>query len=110
MPFPNLLRRPDPSSPDGLSALFVENTGVPDNGANTFEIPYVDDPPAGSGIDADEVDDDWMVIDVVPLGVGVTGATYGSLDATKRFMTINFAADGVESARVTVQLIHSFIR
>ena len=110
MAFPDLTRRPDPNSPDGLSALYMEATGVPDNGANVFLVPYVDDPPVGSGLEADTVDDDWMEIDVVPIAAGVTGATFVSLSADKRFMTINFAADGAAAARVTVELVHSLTR
>ena len=110
MAFPDLQRRVDPNAPDGFSALFMNGVGVPVNGANVIGIPFVDDPPLGSGLDPDDIDDDWLVIEVVPLGAGVTGASYGSISADKRFITINFQADGISQAQVTVQLIHSEIR
>jgi len=110
MAFPDLIRKVDPNAPDGQAALFLSGEGVPVNGANVIGIPFVDDPPAGSGLDPEDIDDDWLVIEVVPLGAGVTGASYGSISADKRFVTINFQADGVSQARVTIQLIHSEIR
>ena len=110
MPFPDLLRKTDPNAPDGLSTMFLENTGLPDNGDNTFEIPYVDDPPGGSGLSASDIDEDWLDIRVVPLGPSVTAAAYVSLSADKRFMTINFTQSGADLATVTVRLFHSLER
>lgn len=112
MPFPNLQLRTDPRAPAGVAQLWAEATGIPDNGPNTFELPFVDQPPAGAGIDPDEIEEDWLWIIVDPLGAGVTGATPGAplLSADKRFITINFTADGVSQARVIVRLYHSIER
>jgi len=110
--FPNLALRPDVNSPSGFAALWAEATGNPVNGANTFSIPFINQPPVGSGIDPALITDDWLEIDVTPLGVGVTGVALGIplLSPDKQFMTLNFAADGVTPARVIVQLHHTIHR
>lgn len=112
MAFPDLTLRPDPRSPSGEAALWAEAIGVPDPGANTFMIPFINQPPTGSGINPDEVIEDWLSIDVFPLGAGVTGVTEGVplLSFDKQFMTLNFLADGVTQARVIVRLYHSIER
>jgi hypothetical protein len=112
MPFPNLALRPDANSPNGVAALWAEATGVPDPGSNTFSVPFINQPPLGSGIDPDLVVEDWLEINVDPLGAGVTGVLLGVplLSPDKQFMTLVFAADGVAAARVVVQLHHTIHR
>lgn len=112
MAFPDLTLRPDTQAPLGVAQLWAEATGVPVNGANTFAIPFVDQPPVGSGIVPAEIQENWLEVLVTPLGAGVTGATPGVplLSADKRFMTIVFVADGVTQANVIVRLYHSLER
>jgi len=112
MSFPNLTLRPDARAPLGVAQLWAEATGIPVNGANTFTIPFVDQPPSGSGIAPDEIEEDWLQVTVTPLGAGVSGAVPGVplLSADKRFMTINFTADGLAQANVIVRLYHSIER
>ena len=108
MPFPNLALKTDPSSPLGVAQLWAEATGVPDNGNNTFSIPFINPAPAGAGIDPDYVDDDWFVFYVIPADPAlVTGATWVSLSADKQFVTMNFAADGVTAATLILNLAWS---
>jgi hypothetical protein len=100
MPFPNLALRAG-------GTYHAEATGVPDNGNNTFTIPFV-----AAGIDPDLVDEDWLDINVIPSGAGVTGATLGAplLSVDKGSMTLSFAADGITAARVIVKLNHTGVR
>lgn len=109
MAFPDLTLRPNLDSPTGQSALWAEATGTPDPGDNTFRIPFVDQPPLGSGVPAEDVQEDWLVINVYPLGAGLTAVALGSplLDPDRENMTLNFTTDGVTQARVVVQLVHS---
>jgi hypothetical protein len=112
MPFPNLQLRPDPQSPGGVSTLWAEATGVPDPGANTFSIPFVNQAPAGSGLAPAQVQEDWLEVDVVPLGAGLTGVALGVplLSANRQNMTLSFTTDGLTAARVVVRLQHTILR
>ena len=112
MSFPDLERRPDTDNAEGKSLLWCENTGVPVNGPNTFRLPYLEPLHDGSGLRPSEVGGDWMVVRVRPLGSGVVNATPAVpfLSPDKQFATIDFSADGIESARVTIQLVHSVNR
>jgi len=112
MPFPDLILKPDPESPGGQAALWAVGVGVPDPGANTFLLPFINQPPLGSAIDPALVDADWLEINVDPLGAGVTSVDLGVplLSPDKQFMTLVFGADGVAAARVTVQLHHTIHR
>jgi hypothetical protein len=112
VPFPNLTLRPDTQAPLGVAQLWAEATGVPDNGPNTFALPFVDQPPSGSGIAPEEIQEDWLEVIVTPLGAGVTGATPGApfLSADKQFVTIDFTADGIAAANVIIRLYHSLER
>jgi hypothetical protein len=110
--FPNLARRPDPESPDGLSVLYAEAIGVPDDGNNTFELPFV-----SAGVDPALVDADWLEFDVFLNGddgtiPGVDGAVFIGLAANKVDCTVNFnqTAPGVGTARMVCRLIHSVER
>ncbi len=112
MPVPDLVLRPDPNSPTGQADLWAENTGPPLNGLNNIGIPFIDDPPAGAGIDPGVVDEDWMVVEVEPLGPGVSAASPASpfLAPDRRSVNINFTADGVTQATVRIIIPHSTIR
>ena len=109
MPFPNLALRTDVNAPNGVSLHYAEVTGVPDNGDNTFDLPFV-----GAGIDPTLIDvqGDWLEIDADPLGPSVTGVTEGSplMNAARTQMTLNFDQSGADSCRVRVRLIHSSVR
>lgn len=104
MPFPDLLPRTDPRNAEGESDIWAEATGVPDNGNNTFELPFI-----SQGVLPDAINEDWLQIIVQPLGPSVTGATFVSLSADKRFLTLNFAQGGGDQCRVTVNSIHTLI-
>lgn len=111
MAFPNLVLLPDVTTRRGVAQLWAQATGVPDNGLNTFEIPFVDPLPGGSQIDPDLIFNsaNSLKIIVTPLAPGVSGVVLGSplLSADKRFMTLNFTADGIAQATVLVRLFHS---
>ena len=69
--------------------------------------------PVGSGLDPNLVDEDWMRINVAPdpaIGSTITDASFVSLSADKRFMTINFTQAGADPATVVVELVHSLQR
>jgi len=100
--FPDLALRPYTGAPGNVATHWAEAVGVPDNGNNTFLLPFVDE-----GIAANRIDENWLEIDVDPLGPSVTAVAEGVplLSADKRFMTLNFTQTGADTARVRVQLI-----
>jgi hypothetical protein len=115
--FPNLALRVDPQSPGGTSNAWAEATGIPDNGNNTFTLPFV-----AAGIDPNLIQADWMRITVTlngrqlqngtVLAAGVTDAAFVSLAANKTDLTLTFTqgAPGVGQANVGVELIHTVSR
>ena len=110
MPFPDLVPMPDTAKgPGGIQNQFAEATGIPSNGNNTFDIPFI-----GLGANPSEVDPDKMKIFMIPSRVipGVTDVSFVSLSADKTQMTLSFVqtAPGVGEARVVVQLQHSITR
>jgi hypothetical protein len=105
MPFPDLQPRTDNrKGPGGTSVIWAEADGVPDNGANTFGLPFLSE-----GVDPAVIDEDWIDVRVDALGPSVTGAQFVSLSPDKTQMTINFTQVGADQARVRVQLLHSLI-
>lgn len=108
MPFPDLQLTQDLNKgPGGTNELFAEGEGVPDNGDNTFRIPFLD-----AGILPENIDEDQMKIFVIPdrVTTGVTDASFVSLSGDKQFMTINFVQSGAGVARVVVEITHSATR
>ena len=105
MSFPDLQPRPDDrQGPSGASELWAEATGLPDNGNNTFMLPFI-----GLGVNPAAITEDWLNITIQPLGPSITGATFVSLSGDKQFMTLNFVQGGADQARVTVEVIHSLV-
>lgn len=112
MPFPDLQPKPDPNSPTGAATLYAEAEGIPDDGDNTFGLPFV-----GLGIDPSLIDERWLQywadIDgwqgTVP---GVTQLTFVSLDPNKELITFNFSQlnPGLGTCRLTIRLVHSTVR
>lgn len=98
MAFPNLTLRTN-------GQLWAEATGTPDNGANTFQIGI-----AGIHIP----DDNWLEIDVIPLGPSVQGASYVAASLNKAVdppqITLNFTQAGADQATVRVRQIHTGVR
>jgi len=89
--FPNLQLKPG-------GVLHSVATGVPVDGDNTFEL----------GFDLENINDEWLRIDVFALGSQVTGATYVSRSGTQ--VTMNFTQLGTDQARVEAKIIHSSVR
>lgn len=105
MPFPDLVRKVDlRKGPNGESVIWAEAQGVPDNGNNTFAIPFI-----GLGIPPGQIDEDWMTVIIQSLGPAVTTSAFVSLSADKTQMTFSFAQAGADQAIVTVGLIHSLV-
>lgn len=105
MPFPDLQPRPDArKGPGGQSVIWAEATGVPDNGDNTFALPFISE-----GVDPAAIDEDWLDVRVAADGPSITGAAFVSLSADKTQMTINFTQGGADQATVTVSIIHSIV-
>lgn len=105
MAFPDLDPRPDDRGGiSGASTLWAEATGLPDNGNNTFELPFI-----GLGVPPAAITEDWLEISVQPIGPSITGVDFVSLSADKRFLTLNFAQGGADEARVTVEVVHTLV-
>lgn len=107
MSFPNLALHTSDSE------LWADATGVPDNGPNTFQIPFALSPAlGGAGIPPDKVDEDWLKIDVISLSADVSACVAGAplLSADKLSMTLNFTQAGAGQCTVRVQLVHSLTR
>ncbi len=101
MPFPDLAMRTD-------GVLWAEATGVPDDGDNTFLLPFVD-----SGLPPNNLDEDWLIIIPQKLGPSVvsTNLPVGPLlSLDKRFMTLNFVQAGADSLTLTVFMVHTLVR
>jgi hypothetical protein len=112
VPFPNLTLRPDQNSPGGVSTSYAQATGIPDNGNNAFNVPFL-----AAGVDPNLLDEDWFEVTVVlngqqGLAAGVTGVTFVSWGADRETLTLNFTqtAPGVGQALVIVRLIHTIER
>jgi hypothetical protein len=108
--FPDLQPRPDTyKAPPQIQLMFAEATGVPDDGNNTFAIPFI-----GLGVRPSEVDPDKMKIFVQfsQDNPGVTNAEFVSLSADKTMMTLDFTqtAPGTGECTVVVQIQHSITR
>lgn len=112
MPFPDLTLVPDVLKGGGsVLLLAAEATGVPDNGNNTFGLPFV-----AAGVDPALVDPSRMVIEVEPdpgrpaggsLLPGVEDARFVSLSPDKTQLTLAFSQTAVGNARVTVTVNHT---
>lgn len=110
MPFPDLTLRTDPSQRGGLATLWADALGVPDNGDNTFAIPFLD--VLGSSA---QLVEEMLIVVVRPLSSSstVTFATFtpGSfLAVDKRSITINFEQSGSDQCEVIVGLLHTHTR
>jgi hypothetical protein len=104
MPFPDLQLKSDPAKgPGGTQQLFAEGTGVPDNGNNTFLIPFV-----AAGVNPAEVDPEKMKIFVDPdptrANPGVTDARFVSLSPDRTQLTMSFVQSGAGDCTVVVQI------
>jgi hypothetical protein len=106
MPFPDLVLKSDPRWGGGrTSTIVAEATGVPDNGANTFALPFV-----AAGIDPSMVDEDWFENFCVQAnGPDVTGARFTSISGDKTMITMDFDQAGADSATVRIELKHSVV-
>ena len=82
------------------AALTSTWSGTPDNGANVFT----------HGLDPDDINEDWMEIDVVADGPSVTDVDYTSLSADKTQFTLTFVQLGSDTASVELRIRHSSIR
>lgn len=115
MPFPDLqlvgdvLKAPNASVPNAAEA-----TGFPDDGNNTFLLPFVD-----AGVDPVLVTPGRLKIHWDPdpsrsaggsSNPGVDDVRFVALSADKRFLTLNFSNPGGSGdARVNVQLDHTVV-
>ena len=105
MAFPDLTPRADlRQGPGGESTLWAEATGVPDNGNNTFALPFV-----ANGIEPSQIDANWIKIVAVALGSSVSGAAFVSLSADKTEITVSFVQSGADSVRLTARLTHTMV-
>ncbi len=108
MPFPDLDPKADTrgGDADGASTLWASATGVPDNGANVIGLPFVD-----NGVDPDQIQEDWMDVRIDANGPSITAANPvpGSLSADKKSFTVDFTQAGLDTATVTVNLIHTLV-
>lgn len=93
MAFPNLILTPG-------GVLHSEKSGTPINGDNTFEL----------GILPENINEEYLDIEVTPLGPSVTSASYVSLSPDKKNITINFTQAGANQAKVTAKQTHSLVR
>jgi len=79
-------------------SLFAEATVTPDNGRNTFLLPFAVD------------NEDALWVDIDPAGPGMTASAYVALTADRRGFTADFATDGATACDVFIILWHSIVR
>jgi hypothetical protein len=109
VPFPDLTLRTDTRRPEGVAQTWAEAQGVPDNGVNTIALPFL-----AAGIPEEQLDEDWLEIDVVPLNEpsSVTAVSYvvGSLATLgKAAIQLNFTQTGGDAVLVRVRVIHTLV-
>ena len=83
---------------DSGGTIIARANVTPDNGINTFNLPFVVDDP------------DFLYIWIDSDGVGLTGATFIAIASDRRSFTMNVATDGATTGTFEAWLLHSIIR
>lgn len=89
------------------NSLRAEATVIPDNGMNTFTLPFVD-----GGIPAEIITEDDLKVEVKARGPGIHSAVFvdGSLSVDKEQLTIDICQTLASQAFVAVTLKHTLVR